>query len=301
MDHVGARSRRRRDGRDGGLRRGPPAATPTRVTATLSPVPNMPASPTPASPPAEAPNLASVRITWSGSRTSNSPLRWRFARATRRCTSREDRKGRGDPRRRGGPHAGRQPPGPRLAGDRAGPPRSRVLARRALPVRELHGRERPHPRHGVHDAARSPRRRRTRRPRRRAAVREPQRRQPRVRSGRAPVHRAGGRRERWRPPATASRCRRSWARCSGSSATHRWSPLRHPSRQPVRRPPGGATGDLGDRLPQSVAVLVRPSHRRPLDRGRRSELVGGDLRGARGVRRGANFGWNILEEPRIRR
>ena len=78
------------------------------------------------------------------------------------------------------------------------------------------------------------------------------------------------------------------------------APYTVPGRQPVRRHRRRPPGDLGVRAAQPVAVLVRPRHRRPLDRRRRPERVGGDRpapRDRRPRRRasGVNFGWNRLE------
>ena len=69
-----------------------------------------------------------------------------------------------------------------------------------------------------------------------------------------------------------------------------------PARQPVRRTGGRAPGDLGIRPAESVAVLVRRGDRRPVDRRRRAERVGGDRPRARGLGPGgSNFGWDRLE------
>ena len=68
------------------------------------------------------------------------------------------------------------------------------------------------------------------------------------------------------------------------------SPYRVPADNPFVGRAGRTTGDLGLRLAQPVAVLVRPSDRRPMDRGRRPECVGGggppaiSLRGRRELR-----------------
>ena len=62
--------------------------------------------------------------------------------------------------------------------------------------------------------------------------------------------------------------------CASTSRRAATASLRHPQGQPVRRPVGLASRDLGARPAQPVAVLVRPRQRRSLDRRRRSERVG---------------------------
>ncbi len=62
---------------------------------------------------------------------------------------------------------------------------------------------------------------------------------------------------------------------------------------------GGRPRDLLVRAAQPVALLLRPGHRRPLDRRRRPERGrGGRLPGLAARARGANFGWNAFEGTR---
>ena len=134
-------------------------------------------------------------------------------------------------------------------------------------------------------------RRRGRRPRertpgavRRAAVLEPQRRRARVRTGRAPVRGPRRRRERGR-----SDGERAVALDAARQAAADFPPavegeaVLDPARQPVRRTGGRAPGDLGLRPAEPVAALVRHGDRRPVDRRRRAERVGGDRSRARGL------------------
>ena len=58
----------------------------------------------------------------------------------------------------------------------------------------------------------------------------------------------------------------------------RGMPVRDPRRQPVRGQRGGASGDLGLRPAQPVALRVRPRDRRPLHRRRRPERARGGRR-----------------------
>ena len=119
-----------------------------------------------------------------------------------------------------------------------------------------------------------------------AAVPQPQRRPDCVRPGRAPL-RGDGRRRRRRRPAEP--------RAEHGHAARQ-------ARADRRVADTAVAADRRARRPQPMAVLVRPSERRPLDGGRRPERVGGDrlpaavaarradqlrlgrLRGARAVR-----------------
>ena len=105
---------------------------------------------------------------------------------------------------------------------------------------------------------------------------------------------------RRRPRATPSERARTSTRCSARSCAStrgRRAGSRTPSRrQPVRRPARAPGRDLLLRPAQSLAVLLRPLDRRPLDRRRRP---GHPSRRSTYVRRGqasgANFGWSAFE------
>ena len=88
---------------------------------------------------------------------------------------------------------------------------------------------------------------------------------------RGPGPRAGRQR-----PVDSARC--SARSCASIHAVGRRArtPSRPTTRSSARRTPAR---DLGVRAAQPVALLVRPRHRRPLDRRRRSERVGGDRLG----------------------
>ena len=109
---------------------------------------------------------------------------------------------------------------------------------------------------------------------------EPQRRAAAVRARRHALHRRRRRRRR-RRPARRARQRPEPGRPARQAPAHR---RRHAHRRPPYGIPkdnpfagkaGLAAGDLGARPAQSVAVLVRPRDRRPLDRRRRPERLGG--------------------------
>ena len=200
----------------------------------------------------------------------------------------EDRAGDGDPRRPGRPEARPGPLPGGVARGRAGIARARVLTRRAVPVRQLHRRAGRHTHRRVRDA---------RRPGgagvetsaavRRSAVRQPQRRRPRVRPRRIPLHRTRRRRQRWRSAGERTIARH----VARQDAAHRpaslwWRAVHDPAGQPVRRSPRRASRDLGLWAPEPMAVLVRPRHRRPVDRRRRAERVGGDRSPPRRCARG---------------
>ncbi len=116
-------------------------------------------------------------------------------------------------------------------------------------------------------------------PHRPAALDPAPRRQHRLRSRRAAVDGHRRRQPRWGPGrrgAVAGGPVRQ-AAASGSNADRRQG-LQGAHRQPVRGPAGRPPRDLGVWPAQPVALLVRPRHRRPLDRRRRPVRHGGDRR-----------------------
>ncbi len=68
-------------------------------------------------------------------------------------------------------------------------------------------------------------------------------------------------------------------------AARRGQAVRDPAREPLRRRAGRRPRDLGVRAAQPLAVHVRPSQRRPVDRRRGPEPVGGDRPAARSIGR----------------
>ena len=283
----------------------PPAATPTRVTATPSPVPNMPASPTPAPPPAEAPNLASVRIHLVRIANVEQPV----ALAVRS----------GDPALYVAEKTGR------VVAIRGG-------AADRTPVVNLQGRVSLGTEQGLLGLAFSPDGRflyvnytdvnghtHVTEFAMRGRVAAPASERDVLVVEQPFANHNGGNLvfgpdghlyiglgdggSGGDPPGNGQslstllgKMLRIIPRPTGGL------PYGIPPDNPFvdRRGARPEIWAIGFRNP--VAVLVRPSHRRPLDRRRRSELVGGDLRGARGVRRGGEL---RLEhpggEPRIRR
>ena len=92
------------------------------------------------------------------------------------------------------------------------------------------------------------------------------------------------------------------ARCCASTSTERRraAVLRHPRRQPVPRPRRPARRDLGERLAQPVALLLRPA--RPATCGsvtwaRASARRSTSSRRLRGG--GENYGWKVMEGTRL--
>ena len=134
---------------------------------------------------------------------------------------------------------------------------------------------------------------------RRPALREPQRRRARVRPGRLPLHRARRRRQRRRP--ARQRPERSTTLLGkilridvdGSRAATRLRRSRPTTRSSASAAAAGEIWLYGPAQP--VAVVVRPGDRRPLDRRRRPERLGGDRRRAGRASGGTNFGWNRME------
>ena len=89
-----------------------------------------------------------------------------------------------------------------------------------------------------------------------------------------------------------SATRRTRRRCSGKILridVDGGSPVRDPAGQSVRDRRGGPAGDLGARLAQSVAILVRSRDRRPVHRRRRAGRVRGDRLAAGRNRRRRQF------------
>ena len=100
-----------------------------------------------------------------------------------------------------------------------------------------------------------------------------------VRARRDALHRHGRRRRRRRSGAAGDRP----GRAARQDAAHRSGPVGRPrlhgaAGQPVRRRRRRRARDLVERPAQPVAVLVRPRHRRPVDRRRRPERDRGDRR-----------------------
>ena len=199
---------------------------------------------------------------------------------------------------------------PNTSGRRTGPPGpglpSRLPAQRPL-LRRLHARGPGRGGRGHGHRRVPPCRCRARRPcvpsarhDHRPAVPQSQRRAPRLRAGWLPVHRLGRRRQRRRSP---------WQRAAPGHAP-RQAPAHRPPRprwgwsaslpraplQPAGRS-GRARRDLGLGPAQPVALLLRPSDRRPLDRRRRAghhrrgrPLAGGQQRYATRARASTTAG-----------
>ena len=187
---------------------------------------------------------------------------------------REDRT---HPRHQGRPAALATLPRPvhdRLPRRRAGPALHGLRARLrqvASLLRELHEPRRRHARRALPHLVHEPRPRQhgvaPRHPQGRPAVQQSQRWPAAVRSRRAAVRRDGRRRQRRRSPEPGPE--REFA--PGQDAAH-----------PAGR--HAQCRDLRERPAQPLALLVRPRDRRPLDRRRRAERVGGDRRAARRAR-----------------